>query len=330
MRKLFVVLFTVIICSFMVSAYCVASSVNIFGGVFREPVGGAGSHWLEGWQYRKLHNVTGSTAGVQVNYPIIMNVHYDNGFDFGEDVYLHFKCRSDFGDIRFTNFKGDTLDYWIQQRTDAVRALLWVEIDYIPANPSYTTIYIYYGNLNATTTSNKDWVHGFATDFEDATNQGWLISWSSGVISDGVSTAGFQGNYAREAGREYGPRNYESLEKIQNTVYLASGTYRVEVAARHVRQDGWMTPKEIMLLIDGVIVDQVSDPSTAWHWLSRNFTVATDHYVEFAIAFRVSIGWLGDWDRTQQRYSVDSAFARKWCDPEPIHGTWGLEKNATP
>ncbi len=116
------------------------------------------------------------------------------------------------------------------------------------------------------------------------------------------------------------------LEKIQNTVYLASGSYRLEVAARHVRQDGRVTPREIMLLIDGVVVDQVSDPSTAWHWLSSNFTVTTDHYVEFVVAFRVYIGNMGTYDRTEQRYSIDSAFARKWCDPEPIHGTWGMEK----
>ncbi len=116
------------------------------------------------------------------------------------------------------------------------------------------------------------------------------------------------------------------LEKIQNTVYLASGSYRLEVAARHVRQDYWMTPREIMLWIDGVVVDQVSNPSTAWHWLSDNFTVTTDHYVEFVVAFRAFIGNLGSFGTTQQRYSIDSAFVRKWCDPEPIHGTWGMEK----
>lgn len=328
-KRLFRVLFTLIVCSLVLSAYSIASSMDIFEGVVPEPVGASAGHWLEGWQYRKAHNITGSTAGVQVNYPVIIDVHYDNGFDFGEVVYLHFKCRRDFGDIRFTDFKGDTLDYWIQQKTDGVRALTWVEINYIPISPNYTTIYIYYGNPNATTTSNKEWVHSFATDFEDATNQGWLISWSSHVISDGVSTSAFQGNYSREACREYWPRNYEMLEKIQNTVYLASGSYRVEVAARQVRQDPWVTPREIMLMIDGVVVEQVSDISTAWHWLSGNFTVTTDHYVEFVVAFRVWIGNLGDWSRTQQRYSIDSAFARKWCDPEPIHGTWGKEKGDT-
>ncbi len=325
-KRLFRVLFTLTVCALTVSAYSIASSMNILEGVVPELIRAPGGHWLEGWQYRKAHNITGSTAGAQVNYPIFINVHYDNGFDFEEDVYLHFKCRRDFGDIRFTDSKGDTLDYWIQQKTDGVRALSWVEINYIPVSPNYTTIYIYYGNPNATTTSNKDWVHSFATDFEDATKQGWLISWSSPVISDGVSSSAFQGNYCREAGRSYGPRNYEVLEKIQDTVYLASGSYHLEVAARQVGQSGVVMPREIMLLIDGVVVDQVSNPSNAWHWLSSNFTVTTDHYVEFVVAFRVFIGNLGTYSRTEQRYCIDSAFARKLCDPEPIHGTWGIEK----
>lgn len=64
------------------------------------------------------------------------------------------------------------------------------------------------------------------------------------------------------------------------------------------------------------------------HWLTGNFTVTTDHYVEFVVAFRVWIGHLGDWDRVQQRYSIDSAFARKWSAPEPLHDTWGMEKAA--
>lgn len=325
-KRLFRVLFTLIVCSLVASAYSIASSMDIFEGVVPEPIRAPGGHWLEGWQYRKAHNITGSTAGAQINYPIFINVHYDNGIDFEEDVYLHFKCRRDFGDIRFTDSKGNTLDYWIQQKTDGVRALSWVEINYIPISPNYTTIYIYYGNPNATTTSNKDWVHSFATDFEDATNQGWLISWSSHVTSDGVSSSAFQGNYSRESGREYGRERcgYGGfLEKIQNTLYLASGSYRMEVAARQVRQDPAVTPLEVMLMLDGVVVDQVSNPSTAWHWLSSNFTVTTDHYVEFVVAFHVRIEYVYV---TSQRYSIDSAFVRKWCDPEPIHGTWGMEK----
>lgn len=325
-KRLFGVVFALTVCCLVVSAISIASRMDILEFYVPESISAGRAHWLEGWQYRKSHNITGSAAGVQLNYPMIINVHYDNGVDFGEDVYLHFKCRRDFGDIRFTDFQGDTLDYWIQQKTDGVRALTWVEINYIPIDPDYTTIYIYYGNPNATTTSNKDWVHSFATDFEDATNQGWLVSWTSHVTSDGVSSSSFQGNSSREAGRAYGRNTCgtgEFLEKIQTTVYLASGSYRVEVAARQVRYNEAVVPREVMLMIDGVVVDQASAPSTAWHWLTGNFTVTTDHYVEFVVAFRVSIGYV--WSAIQA-YSIDSAFVRKWCDPEPIHDTWGMEK----
>jgi hypothetical protein len=92
-------------------------------------VASSGSGWLSGWTYRKAHNITGSTAGEQFNYPIRLNVHYNNGVDNNGEVYLAGKCRLDFGDIRFTDSTGASpLDYWIQQKTDGSLALFWVKV----------------------------------------------------------------------------------------------------------------------------------------------------------------------------------------------------------
>ena len=89
--------------------------------------------WLSNWTYRKAHNISGSTAGTQINYPMMMNVHYDNGFDFEGDVYLNWKCRADFGDIRFTDWDGQTLfDYWIEQQVNSDYAIIWVEAQIFP------------------------------------------------------------------------------------------------------------------------------------------------------------------------------------------------------
>ena len=69
-------------------------------------------------------------------------------------VCLNGRCRTDFGDVRFTDSLGNELDYWIQSQVDSEYAFFWVEIPTIPAAPASATIYIYYGNANATTTEN--------------------------------------------------------------------------------------------------------------------------------------------------------------------------------
>ena len=126
--------------------------------------------WLPpDWDYRKSHIINGSTVGLLTNYPIRIVVHYGSGIDSGEDVYLYNSSRSDFGDVRFTGSDGSTqLDYWIEERTDGNYAVFWVEVDRIDASPGSGTVYIYYGNNAATTTSNGkntfDWFDDFYWD----------------------------------------------------------------------------------------------------------------------------------------------------------------------
>jgi len=102
-----------------------------------------------GWSYRKSH-VINPASGAGANYPIRITVHYGSGSDSGEDVYLNGKCRTDFGDIRFTRSDGvSLLDYWMEEKVDGDYAVFWVQIaDDLSTNP--VTIYIYYGNPNAT------------------------------------------------------------------------------------------------------------------------------------------------------------------------------------
>jgi hypothetical protein len=126
--------------------------------------------WLPpDWEYRKNHTIGGSTAGLLTNYVIRIVVHYGSGIDSGEDVYLYNSSRSDFGDVRFTGSDGSTqLDYWIEEKVDGDYAVVWEEVDRINASPGSGTVYIYYGNDAATTTSNGrntfDWFDDFQLD----------------------------------------------------------------------------------------------------------------------------------------------------------------------
>jgi|GEM_PF-5253699 len=109
--------------------------------------------WLSGWTYRKSH-VINPASGAGTLYQKRVKVHYGAGVDSGEDVYLNGKCRTDFGDVRFTGADGATLlDYWIEEKVDSDHATIWVEVaDDLSTTP--VTIYIYYGKSDATTTSN--------------------------------------------------------------------------------------------------------------------------------------------------------------------------------
>ncbi|MFX0088924.1 MAG: DUF2341 domain-containing protein [Candidatus Hodarchaeota archaeon] len=114
-----------------------------------------GESWLVGWSYRKSH-VINSAFGAGTNYQVNIVVHYGSGTDSGFDIFCGGKCKPDFGDVRFTDNDGITLlDYWMEKKTDSDKATFWVEIA-DDLSTSDVTIYIYYGNPAASTTSDGD------------------------------------------------------------------------------------------------------------------------------------------------------------------------------
>ena len=149
--------------------------------------------FLSGYSYRKSHDLTGET-GAGTNYQVRIVVHYGTGTDSGEDVYLGSKSETDFSDIRFTdNDETTELDYWIQEKTDSDKAVVWVEVaDDLGSN---TTIYIYYGNSGVSDASDGEATFLFFDDFEDAsidTNK-WVKEAENGSITE-------SGGYLRVGG----------------------------------------------------------------------------------------------------------------------------------
>jgi len=142
--------------------------------------------WLSGWSYRKSHEIEGSTAA-QTDYQIKITVHYESGADSGEDVYLNGKCRTDFGDIRITDSDGVTVlagenNGWIEDKVDGDYAIVWFKVPSIPASPDIKTIYIYYGNPDASFIGNGENTFMFFDHFEGTsldTNK-WSTTQESG------------------------------------------------------------------------------------------------------------------------------------------------------
>ena len=148
-----------------------------------EPIGAGG--WLTGWQYRKSH-IINPVSGAGTNYQIKITVYYGSGFDSGGTVYLNSHCKSDFGDVCFTRSDGSALlDYWMESYTASTSAIFWVEV-IDDLSTVGRTIYVYYGNPSATTTSNGDNTFMFFDDF----SAGVLnpTKWSVETISTGDGT----------------------------------------------------------------------------------------------------------------------------------------------
>ena len=88
------------------------------------------------WSYRQEFTVQGSSDGALTNYQMKLTVRKGSGTSTGSDVYLNNYCKDDFSDIRFTKSDGTTqLDYWVESYTSS-SAVVWVELDSIPASPS--------------------------------------------------------------------------------------------------------------------------------------------------------------------------------------------------
>jgi len=133
--------------------------------------------WLDDWTFRKKHSIIGS-SGVGTDYQIEITVYYGLGTDTGTNVYLSSNCKTDFSDIRFTDDDGFTLlSYWMEEYTDSVSATFWIKVaDNLDTNQS---IYIYYGQPTANTTSNGDSTFIFFDDFEGTslnTSKWWVFS----------------------------------------------------------------------------------------------------------------------------------------------------------
>jgi predicted GH43/DUF377 family glycosyl hydrolase len=105
------------------------------------------------------------------------------GTDNGEVCYLNGRCRTDFGDVRFTRSDGITLlNYWMETKVDGDHATFWAKI---PDNLSTAdqTIYVYYGRSDATTTSDikAASLGGNGDDFNDNSRDPTLWdAWSWG------------------------------------------------------------------------------------------------------------------------------------------------------
>jgi len=308
--------------------------------------------WLTGWTYRKSH-VINSANGAGTNYQVKIKVYYGNGTDSGENVYLNGKCKTDFGDIRFTRSDGETLlDYWMEEKVDSNYALFWVEIaDDLSTNPA--TIYIYYGNSTATTTSNGNNTFLFFDDFPGTSldSSKWTVVSGTPVVEN--SYVKLTGNFSRiqtipafsrpTAFRIRAKSNANAqYNALDNYVYATDGAYRASgtcytwsLLANYYPHTIYfqrtVNDNQIVLKNTGVDLD-----STIWRTYELRATASTfrffydsDEDMPSVTDNAISSGYLelACYGTTDYRY-WDWVAVRKYVDPEPSHGSWGSEETS--
>ncbi len=327
--------------------------------------------WIVGWNLRKSHTLTGSVAGAQTDYQVGIKVYYGSGIDgtetiggatFGK-VYCDSKCRVDFGDIRFTESdETSLLNYWIEEQVDSDYAIIWVEVDSIPASPGTTDIYIYYGNVGASTTSNGD--NTFLIFNDCATTTGWSVQTITGspawgtAIMDGATTIYIEANNHNEKLRiQYdtilstGRENRRALTRVKHTSWNQDGYfnwYTPLILSPSTQYDALRYSSYYDYYTIYASVGGVSDTTnynaghpSGWYRYEKKTNAAgavTGYRDDTELGTATVDGdysggkvmyYVNEWNPGLTKHYIDWFAIGKYVDPEPTHITWGPETTAT-
>jgi hypothetical protein len=295
--------------------------------------------WLTGWTYRKNHIINPASGSGQ-NYQKRIIVHYSAGVDNDENVYLDSKCKTDFGDIRFTDSTGAALlDYWIEKKVDSDYAIFWVEI--LEDLSIYDRkIYVYYDNAGATSIANGINTFIFFEDFETDLSK-WNLS--------GTPLPALFADYA-----------YSGIKSVKMPIYssISHGQLPYDNIAVHTHYYDEMLPvfeytvfsidageSEVSFIglmndiaqyeyqLNGISYNSGVDRTIGWHeFITRSSMGLKQFIIDGNI---MPITGIGTWNprififtagTTQAVAYWDIVFYTKFVFPEPAHGIWGIEE----
>ena len=145
---------------------------------------------LANYPYYKPITITNTSGSALSNYQVLITVTYVTGH-----------MNSNFSDLIFTDGSYNNLNYWIQSYTASSSAQVWVNVTSIPT--SGITIYVFYGNPNATSASSGTNTFNY---YDDGS---FVSSWTTTGISGSTTGAGNPqpSYYANSASGNYMYRN---------------------------------------------------------------------------------------------------------------------------
>ncbi len=126
---------------------------------WRNDDGGEGapaSEWFDtDWTYRSRVRILNNDNQAYASTAVKIAVTYDSGM------------QSDFADLRFTSDDGVTpVPFWVEKYTASTDAQVWVRVPTLPAS-DHATVFMYYGNGTASSTSNGTTTFDAFDDYED-------------------------------------------------------------------------------------------------------------------------------------------------------------------
>ena len=313
----------------------------------------ASEPWLDGWDYRKAINITGS-SGAGANYQINVTVERIGG-----------EMQTDFDDIRFTDDDGVTLlDYWLEYRKTIIEgapflAWFWTEVkDNLDSNQ---TIYMYYGNSGVSTTSNGTATFLFFDDFENNNLDRWDSAGSDWEV---------QSNRVKRG--TYAARGFDTNPDITDRALITNlvdddkdimihmwGNRELETSTDHwIFSHGDNTSASTLYGAYSSTDDLVGDNGPVFDWVTNGFNDDTWYELEFAIDYTNSYTrcW---WDGVSKGYQdledltgtdittinsiwvlsdttasedmfLDDYYIRNWVLVEPEVDSWGDEEEHEP
>jgi len=223
-----------------------ANNLCVFGTASAVAQNGATYDWTcsgssnnSAWTKRKQVSIYNSSGTTLTNYQVKVVVAHDSDM------------QADFDDIRFTSLDGVTeLNYWLESKTDSSTATFWVKIPSLLQHD--TTIFMYYGNASAASTSNGDNTFDFFDDFPgsslDTTNK-WTTT-GAAIVASGIVTVTGGSSDQYIIGKTFLGTNYAMRGRIKTAhwestthrefagLYSVSATYSVQNVISHATLGG--------------------------------------------------------------------------------------------
>ncbi|RLG81165.1 MAG: hypothetical protein DRO40_10105, partial [Thermoprotei archaeon] len=305
--------------------------------------------WLNAsWNYRREIAVTGQGAGDLTDYQIEIVHNFSSEYSAG-------KIKQYCEDLRFTyyNATSDTeteIPYWIEEcnLTANDNATVWIKVPFT-SNTSTETVYMYYGNPDATSESNGTAVFEFFDDFEGTSldTSKWVERVANGnyIVSDSILKveggsewesigAKVQFTYGH-AFRYYAKMTEQDATIIRMDDRSAGSTQGSDIDASgfgYTSANGkyFFTQREGSMTTSTRTIDLSTWSILEIRWLSDRVDFLINDSLEESHTTNIPLDNCGaqfEAKNTGSTVWVDWALVRKYTDPEPTYEVKSEEYN---
>ena len=259
--------------------------------------------WNSSWEKKKPINIS-TAAATWNNYTVLLNITYDSDMN------------SDFGDLRFLESSESVeLGYWVNNKSDSNYALVWINTS-LTQNQN-TTVYMYYNNSGASTSSNLDNV------FTSVNDHGYTGSgFSEGMtIKRGLIINTTYPLYIIKVSKQSGANANRSL--ISNGAYTSLPTgdlvYASDIWATATFSGDTATYSEPVSIANHTSVYLSVDSEGSVYTESRPTSSVSYPTVKFGATWLAGVNWNEDVSSTQSQWW--------WWNIQNF--TYGLNANPT-